>query len=559
MITSRPVSDRRFRAGSYVLILLVGLFASLPAAASDDGADALRRLLASAEASPARAVRGERVHAMQTLKRFYAGRSHVPAWSRGGHFQPVATRFLEWLSGLERHGIDATDYHLMSLGEILRTAADPAPSVLAEADLLLTDAWLLIASHLYSGRINPETIDPEWFSNRRDRDFAVLLGEALSADEAVAVLDTLHPAHPGYLRLVGELDRLRSIVAGGGWPRVPTTGKFEAGNRGPGVRAIRDRLRVTGELSAPVDGEGPESFDETLRGAVMTFQARNGLDADGVAGRRTLAAMNVSAAERARQLRVNLERWRWLPQHLGERHVLVNIAGYYLDLVENDRSLLHMDVIVGRPARSTPVFSGSMTYMVFNPRWDVPHKLAVQDKLPDLQADPSALARGNFVVLPRGAAHAAPLDPAGIDWTRLSASNFPYRLRQLPGPNNALGRVKFMFPNRFNVYLHDTPARELFSHSQRAFSSGCIRLSRPLELARALLDLEPASAGVNIESLLDGGKETVVRLPRPVPVHLLHWTAWVAADGALHFREDLYGRDALVWEAIERKPGGAGR
>ncbi len=535
-------------------LLAGGFFVGSAAASANGVATDLRHLLEHAEAVPVLSAAGEPLYATRTLRKFYVQRVFRAAWVRDGRLLPAAHEFVDWLSRLEGHGIDPGGYHLVELRKRVGAGARATAAELADTDLLLTDAWLLIASHLYAGRINPETIDPEWFSNRRDRDFADLLNKALDSGEAVQVLDTLHPEHSGYASMVKALERYRAIAVAGGWPTVAATGKLEPGSHGPAVAALRERLRVSGELAADAAAEDPEMFDAALVDAVRVFQASHGLDVDGVVGRQTLATLNVSAADRARQLRINLERWRWLPQNLGARHLVVNIAGFYLDLVEDEVSRLRMDVIVGRPARKTPVFSGAMTYMVFNPAWDVPHKLAVQDKLPVLQKDPAYLSRENFVVFPRGGTPRDPLDASRIEWNRLAPDAFPYRLRQLPGPNNALGRVKFMFPNRFNVYLHDTPARELFKQGRRAFSSGCIRLSKPLELARLLLDVDPKTAGTDIDALLAGGRETVVRLAGPLPVHLLYWTAWVDAGGNVHFRDDLYGRDARVWNAIERDP-----
>jgi murein L,D-transpeptidase YcbB/YkuD len=223
-----------------------------------------------------------------------------------------------------------------------------------------------------------------------------------------------------------------------------------------------------------------------------------------------------------------------------------------VSVVEGDREALVMRAAVGRSYRRTPVFSDTIRYLVLNPYWEVPVRLAVQDKLPEIRKDPEYLAREGFRVYSGWGGEQTPVDPASIDWSGLGPGNFPYRLRQSPGPRNALGRVKFMFPNRFNVYLHDTPAREVFANAERDVSSGCIRLERPLDLAEALLDASPRWSRAELERVLEKGGEMGISLERPVPVHLLYWTAWVDASGAINFRQDVYGRDALLAEALER-------
>ncbi|MCA9770794.1 MAG: L,D-transpeptidase family protein, partial [Myxococcales bacterium] len=281
------------------------------------------------------------------------------------------------------------------------------------------------------------------------------------------------------------------------------------------------------------------------------------LEADGVAGRETLAALNVPAAERVRGLLVNLERWRWLPQELGERHVMVNIAGFHLDLVDGGRSVLDMKVIVGRSYRRTPVFSDRIRYLVFNPQWEVPRKLALQDVLPRVREDTAYLEHKGFRVLEGWGADERVVDPATVDWASLGPDHWPYRFRQKPGPTNSLGVVKFMFPNKFDVYLHDTPAKDLFASSKRSFSSGCIRVERALDLAEALLKDDPGWTRERIDATVGAERERTVALRAPVPVHLQYWTAWADEDGSIEFREDLYRRDARVAKALRIEAPGS--
>jgi murein L,D-transpeptidase YcbB/YkuD len=283
---------------------------------------------------------------------------------------------------------------------------------------------------------------------------------------------------------------------------------------------------------------------------------RHGLTPDGLVGRVSLGALNAPIQDRIDETIVNLERWRWLPESLGNRHVIVNIAGFSLDVVEDAEVTMSMDVVVGRPYRRTPVFSGVISYLVLNPSWEVPSSIAAQDKLPLLRANPGYLREQGYTLLRGWGADERVVNPDEIDWSTVTRRIFDFRMRQAPGPLNALGRVKFMFPNAFSVYLHDTPARELFGETSRAFSSGCIRLSRPLELAELLLSDDPRWSRDAIDGAVSSGVEQTVRLARPIPVHLLYWTAWIDAEGVAQHRADIYGRDSPVLRELRELPPG---
>jgi murein L,D-transpeptidase YcbB/YkuD len=290
--------------------------------------------------------------------------------------------------------------------------------------------------------------------------------------------------------------------------------------------------------------------DTALHEAVQRFQERHGLTVDGAVGPATRAALNVPVEERIEQITLNLERWRWLPADLGRLHVRVNIAGFDLRVVEEGTDRLQMRVVAGRAYRQTPVFSDQISYLVLNPYWHVPHSIAVKDKLPDFRRDPSLVSKLGYEVFRGWGADATPIDPSTIDWNAVSASSFPYRLRQRPGPQNALGQVKFMFPNAHSIYLHDTPSRALFGQAERNFSSGCIRVEHPLDLAAVLLRHNEGWTRERIESTVGNDTEKTVVLPEKVPVHLLYWTAWATADGPVHFRRDVYDRDEAVHSAL---------
>nr|MDQ2694533.1 L,D-transpeptidase family protein [Pseudomonadota bacterium] len=275
---------------------------------------------------------------------------------------------------------------------------------------------------------------------------------------------------------------------------------------------------------------------------------RHGLLEDGVVGPLTQYEMNVPAWERVRQIVLNLERWRWLPEDLGRRFILVNITDYALAVVEDGRRVLESRVVVGRSKRPTPVFTGTLSHLVLNPYWRVPRTIAVEDMLPQLQKDPYALARQNIRVF--DAAAGREIDPGGVDWSRVNKHNFNFLLRQDPGPGNALGRIKFMFPNRHAVYLHDTSSPRLFNRNRRSYSSGCVRVSKAWDLAEYLLRDDPRWSRETLQAAASGRREKTVHLPQKIPIHLMYWTAWVDDEGLAHFRNDIYKHDETLAQVL---------
>jgi murein L,D-transpeptidase YcbB/YkuD len=317
------------------------------------------------------------------------------------------------------------------------------------------------------------------------------------------------------------------------------------------VAALRERLHLEDDPGIDQDAD---LFDEALERAVRKFQRRHGLAADGAVGTATRAELNVSVERRVEQLELNLERRRWLPEDLGRRHIIVNIAAFALEVVEEEAVVLAMRVVVGGLEHRTPVFSDTMRYLVLNPYWNVPTDISVGEMLPKIRQDSSYLARSNVRVFLNAGPDAREVDPATVDWSAITQADFPFRLRQDPGPLNALGRVKFMFINKFNVYLHDTPARPLFEASERDFSHGCIRLQRPIELAAYLLQPDPYWHRDALLRALDVAVDYAVPLPEPVPIHLLYWTAWADRDGTIQFRRDIHGWDTPLWQALRAPP-----
>ncbi|MDX1384722.1 MAG: L,D-transpeptidase family protein, partial [Thermoanaerobaculia bacterium] len=400
-----------------------------------DVQDELRRRLEHGPARPLRPA-GEPVYASTALPAFYEQRVFAPAWSREGRPTARATELVAVLEAVGGDGLDPAHYHVAEIRDLARRGAGDA-AALADLDLLASDAFLILAAHLVSGRVDPVTFDGEWIAVRREVDLGLALGRAVDSEGPRAVLAELHPDHAAYARLRAAAAALRSRARAGGWATLPPGDALRPGERGDRVEVLRARLEESpGSLEAPA---GRDFYDPALEEAVRAFQARHGLTADAVVGAKTLEALNVPADERVRQIELNLERWRWLPQDLGRRHVLVNVPAFTVALIEDDRTRLEMRAAVGRNYRRTPVFSDSIRYLVLNPFWEVPHRLAVQDKLPEIRKDPTYLSRQGFSVYRGWGADEVEVDPATVDWQALSADRFPFRLRQSPGPLNALG------------------------------------------------------------------------------------------------------------------------
>lgn len=529
-------------------------------------AEQLRSRIEAVGHLPSMSIQREIIGTLDSLVRFYEHRGFRPVWIGDEGWLPQADTLVQMISQAEREGIKSAGYHLSRVEQLMaelgrRDLHNRSQSLRSwiDLELLLTDAFFMYGSHVLTGQIDPRDLQEVWFAERSPVDLATALQRVSDTDRVGELLQNLRPAHAGYAALQKALASYRDIAAQGGWPVIPDGPKLQRGDGGPRVAALRKRLLLTSDLnqaSASVD----DVFDVALEHGLQSFQQRHGLDADGMLDPATLMALNVPAEARVRQIELNMERWRWLPQTLEERYILVNIANFTLDVVEHGQSVLSMRVVVGKPARRTPFFSADMTYLVLSPHWYVPPTIAIQDKLPLIRRDPGYVARQSFQLFRHSEGGVTRVDPRSVDWSSVSARNFPYTLRQDPGPRNALGRVKFMLPNPYHVYLHDTPARELFAKTERAFSSGCIRLEKPMELAEYLLGDDPQWSRQKILASSTKGTEQVVHLPSSIPVHLLHWTAWVNEDGVVHFRKDIYDRDKALNKALrESNPPSRGK
>ncbi|WP_043396028.1 L,D-transpeptidase family protein [Archangium violaceum] len=536
--------------------------------------------------------------ASEALLRFYEARGFQPAWfSQDGSVRPQVDQYLAALCEAPVEGLWPERYHRSALDEAVRrlTLGGAPEGAWVEVEVRLTSSFLTYASHLLTGQVSPRRF--AWRTKPPgDVDLATVLEGALVSGDLAGALRELSPSHEGFVRLREALVRYRALAAEGGWPLVPEGGLLQRGMRGPRVAVLRERLRATGDLppapeerllhpgapavgvvpvteeliraslegEAPVPagvgvatGEGPgevlpapeEFFDAELEEAVRAFQRRLGLEVDGLVGRNTLRALRVPVEERIAQMRVNLERWRWVPRSLGVRYVVVNLPAFELEAVEQGRPVLKMRTIIGTRDWRTPIFMDEVEYLVLNPVWYLPSGISTREVLPRLQEDPGAAERMELTIYER--ATGALVDPWAVDWNAVEAGALPYRFEQSPGDTNPLGRVKFIFPNRFSVYLHDTPNPALFERTHRAFSHGCIRVEEPVRLADFMLRGHGGWTRESLAAAMEaGGEPRRVVLPAPVPVYLLYWTAFVDAEGRVQFRPDLYRRDPEVRRAL---------
>jgi murein L,D-transpeptidase YcbB/YkuD len=431
-----------------------------------------------------------------------------------------------------------------------RDSIDPAdPRTAAHAELYFSAFFVAYASDLKIGRVIPQKVDPRPFRSLKTIDVLRVLTDLKKYREPGRYLAEFEPKNPHYQALKELLRHYRAkIEEGGSWGSVDPGDTLKPGTRDSRVAQVRRLLKDTGDYEWQPVGD-PDVYDEQLAIAVKRFQARHGLEAKGLIGKQTIVAMNVPAEERLRQIMLNMERWRWMPENLGDYHLMVNIAAFELQRVQSTVIVERMDVVVGAAQTQTPEFSGDLQYVEFNPTWTVPYSIATKEMLPRLRRNPHAYA-GDFELFVNGRLTSW----GAINWSAYGPGHFPITFRQKPGPKNALGKIKFMLPNKHNIYLHDTPAKDKFLQTSRAFSHGCIRLSRPAALAYTILGEFAGWTKSRADGVWAGGKTTRVPLSEHIPVHLIYATAFMGDGGLIEFRPDVYGRDRKLYFALFGQP-----
>lgn len=474
----------------------------------------------------------------QKLYFFYGARHFEPIWldeTADGKvtFSAPATKILELFKAAASEGLRPSDYLTPDLDP---AAAGSDPLKLAALETAFSRAAMRYATHIHTGRIDPRSVSPLLDVAPKSLDEAALLMQLAGSDDPVAVLQALEPTHPEFLALKAALatfddtpaDRPAEIAEG------PT---LKPGMTDPRVPALRVRL----ELPA-ADGT---VYDDALVEAIKAFQTSNDLEVDGVTGPATLAALNGGLPVTRADIIANMERWRWMPRELGAFHVMVNIPEFRLAIRRDGAETYTTRVVVGTVKNQTPVFSDNIRHIVVNPYWNVPSSIIRGEVAPAVLRNPGYIDSQNMDLLYNGSA----VSPWQVDWSQVSPSNFPFRVRQRPGPGNALGQIKFLFPNKHDVYLHDTPSKSLFSRTFRAYSHGCVRVQNPMEFADALMANEPNISRASLEALF-GSSERWVNPEQQIPVHLTYFTVRPGADGTLEAFGDVYGHNARLIEAL---------
>jgi len=500
----------------------------------------IRALLTAGENPVLSLASGDTIHFGDELKAFYAARDYQAAWVDDHGFLPRGQALVEALNQAGAEGLDLADYRQDLIPDLIERAKTddaqglPVGDLLGNLDLAMTESYLRYTSDVLRGTIDPGAEGLDWKVAREDATDAAFLNRLLEDEDFDAALADLRPQLPFYDRLREGLARYQEVAAAGGWPTVDEGPGLSEGDRGPRVIQIRRRLAAERDpVEAPlVEGASdPAVFDARLAQAVQHFQDRHGLGEDGAAGAETVDAMNIPVEERLQAIRLNLDRWRWLPREFGEHYIMVNVAGFELAVMKHDQPQLTMNVVVGKTGNETPIFKDTLEHVVVNPYWNVPPKIAREEVLPAIQRDPGYLARNNYEMVTR---------------------NGQTTVRQRPGRGNALGEVKFLFPNGYDVYLHDTPADHLFSRTSRAFSHGCIRLEKPRELAHYLFENAAGLDAAAYDRMVGGG-ERWVNLKEKLPVYILYFTAWGDEHGSVRFYRDIYKRDERVEKVAAAK------
>jgi murein L,D-transpeptidase YcbB/YkuD len=510
-----------------------------------------------AQEDAANAIIEDRIDELWTSGELHIGYANIaskhwlPGLYEGNDFKLLwqnpqnVSDLLNDISRIADDGLDPEDYHLSQLLVYklrLEDSKSPDPALLADYDILLTDSLVRLCYHLQFGKVDPESLDPAWNMSRQvhGKNPVAAIEKRLRSGSLAEGLASIRPNNEFYILLKKVLKKYRDILDAGGWEAVPAGPTLKPGMTDKRIPQLRKRLSATGEFKGAVTDSGV--FDDELKAAVMEFQYRHSLEADGAVGKNTLAALNVPARARVDQIRVNLERGRWVFHKLPRDFIAVDIAGFLAYRFEDLKRTWTSKVQVGKPFRATPVFKSKIKYIVFNPTWTVPPTILEKDILPKIKKTPGYLNQMKISVIDR---QGRKVDPKSINWSKYRKT-IPYTLRQEPGPHNALGRIKFIFPNKHLVYLHDTPSRSLFGRQDRAFSSGCIRVEKNLELAELLLN-DPAKWNrESIQKVLDTSETLRVNLPEPKPVMLVYATIRFDDDDHYIFKKDVYKRDGQV-------------
>ncbi len=523
------LSRHRLVVARALLVFAMLLWATVPgpAAAQDT---AFRQAVAEAASDDA------------DIAAFYKANGYRGIWTARGEDRQRRAALLKALAGVDAHGLPAARYDLPGLQARMQTARTPRE--LGLLDVEMSRIFLQYARDVQTGLLVPSRIDSAIVRSIPYRDRTSYLTN-LTKSSVKGFFRALPPQTREYTALMKEKLRLERLLAAGGWGPAGPSETLKPGASGPQVVALRDRLVRMGYMGR----SAAPTYDAALQSAVQAFQAAHGLAQDGVAGPGTLTEINTPVATRLQSVIVAMERERWVNRDRGDRHVEVNLTDFSAKIIDGGKTTFETRSVIGHRAsdRQSPEFSDVMEFMVINPSWYVPRSIATKEYLPELKANPNAVS--HLEITDRNGRR---IDRSAVDFTQFTARTFPFSMREPPNQGNALGLVKFMFPNKYNIYLHDTPAKSLFGREVRAYSHGCIRLADPFDFAYALLAKQTSDPEGFFQSKLATGREQQVNLETPVPVHIIYRTAFVDGKGRPQFRRDIYGRDGKIWDALAK-------
>jgi len=554
ILLSLPNSTSRHLSVTISCLLIIFILLTRNSNGADKAQELQQAMLAHLNCYPMELIDFQKQKPLLESKEFclatiYHEKGVQPLWVKADGPGSKARVIVDFLKRADEEGLDPADYEI---SEILELRQSDRPDDLARLDTLLTYNVVKYIHDMSYGQLKFRTSEPALFAEAGNTHFDPLkaLDAARSAADLTSYLSGLAPAHRYYRNLKNALIKIKAAPENGEWVEIKGGPLVKPGNSDPRLPVIRNRLAE--EHGLVTEANDKLFYDEELVEAISLFQLRHGLKTDSIIGPQTLAVLNISREEKINIIRINMARWRWQAHELGENYVMVNIAGFSLTAVKGNETILEMPVIVGKSQHQTPVFSDNIRYLDFNPFWNVTTSIARNEELPALRENPNHLVERNIRLFSSWQEDAIELDSTTIEWKNISRAQMSrYKLRQDPGPWNALGRVKFVFPNHHSVYLHDTPTRELFNHSFRSFSHGCIRVSRPLDLALFALEMkDPLWSSKKIDTIVTSGERKVITLSKPLPIHITYQTVWLDNQGIIHFNGDLYNRDARLLEVL---------
>lgn len=500
------------------------------------------------------------------LSNFYKNRDYKLAWITLDELEPQAKSLIELIRKSHEHGLDSNNYYITEINNLYSTLYHDSISEesfgkdFVKLDYTFTAAYLTYASHMLGGVINPEIADSNWVQYKKEKEWDLYLQEALENKNVEASITSLIPKNEQYSLLKEKLAAFVKMASAKNKSnlkepdRIPADATIKLGDSAEEVGILKRRLIFWGDLNENEEKSDFLVYNKSTQNAIADFQARHGILEDGKVGPETISMLNASVESRIGQISLNMERLRWLPEEIGDHYIWVNIPDYQVKIIKNGKEDLKMRVIVGEKMNETPIFSDTMEFIVFSPTWTVPMSISTEEMLPKIKEDDDFFEDRNLLLYESWEKGAEVIDPRKVNWKKVDKENFEYKIVEKPSESNALGLVKFMFPNSEAIYLHDTPTDHLFDETERGFSHGCIRVEKPKELAEYLLQENDEDWDQErITEYMEMDTPTTITMKKRLPVHIVYHSAWVDEENKIHFRKDIYNHDKTQEQAIDKK------